>query len=198
MPFPTNNISATSIRQELASSNSDGIQTNVALNDTAVRAAANRPSGNVSFADLSGVNILFSGLLTLNTRFVTPSPNNFLRYYGYFPNFAPQFGGRIGSVNTASYYRLAPNFNDGTNTAPLISFGYNGSSNSSGFTNRTSINFQTFSSFPVNNISINFGTTRVTVVPNFNVQGGWEFIGDPFDFQNRAPSSPIQIVITYT
>lgn len=194
MPFPTSNISATSIRQELASNNTGGVQTPVTLNDTAVRAAANRPSGAVSYGDLSGVNVLFSGLLTLGTRFVSPSPGSFLRYWGYFPNFVPQFGGPIGSVNTASYYRLAPNFNDGTNTAPLVSFGYD---NSNG-TNRTSIVFQIFTSFSVNNISINFGTTRVTAVPTFNVQGGWEFIGDPFDFQNRAPSSPTQIVITYT
>jgi hypothetical protein len=188
MPFPTSNISATSIRNELASNNTGGVQTPVTLNDTAVRAAANRPSGTVSYGDLSGVNVLFSGLITLGTRFIQPIQFNFLRYWGYFPNFAPQFGGAIGSLNTASYYRISG--------AALSSFGYNASTGTSAI--RTIIQFDSFTSFDVNTISVNFDTTRVTAVPTALTIGGWLFIGDPFDFQNRAPSSPTQVVITYT
>jgi hypothetical protein len=195
MPFPTSNISATSIRTELAANNTGGVQTPVTLNDVAVRAAANRPSGTVSFNDLRGVNVVFSGLITFGRRILSPFPGTVIRLWGFFPDFTPTFGGPIGSLNTASYYRTAP-----ANTGRLISFGYDDSSASGGGTqNISDIIFQGFPATPVNNVSVNFDGTRITAVPSRTTVGGWTFTGDPFGFESKGNNGETyQIVITYT
>jgi hypothetical protein len=190
MAFPTSNISADSIRTELAANNTGGVQTPVTLNDTAVRAAANRPSGTVSYSDLLGVNVLFSGLITFGSRSISPSPGSFVIFFGYAPFFVPQFGGPIGSLNTASYYRIPGGI--------LNTLGYDDSSTGGGGrSNTTFISFDSFTPFAVNNISINFNGTRITAVPTNVTSTGWIFTGDVFDFSSKSGQT-FQTVITYT
>ena len=102
MAFPTGTISAQDIRNQMAANNTNGVQMNVALGDISVRSAANRPSGPVSYGDLRGVNVLFSGYMTLVDF---PGGNAF----GYNANGTPV----QGSVQTNSYYKI-PTFTGGS------------------------------------------------------------------------------------
>lgn len=189
MPFPTNNISADSIRNELAVNNTGGAQTPVTLNDTPVRAATNRPSGTVSLGDLSGINVLYSGLITFGGRSISPSPGNNIVVYGFSPNFPPTFGGPIGSLNTTSYYRMA------NGSIPLNGLAYDQSSGVSPV--RTTIAFVSpFTSFPVSTFYVNLDTTRYTLTPYQQTERGWNISGDPLGLLNKSGQT-YQVVITY-
>ena len=96
MTFPSGTISADDIRYQLAYNNTAGAQTPVTLNDLPVRCAANKVSGTVSYNDLRGKNVFFSGTITWGSL-------RFSAYHEIFGLYAPA---SIGSVATTSYYRL--------------------------------------------------------------------------------------------
>jgi hypothetical protein len=196
MAFPTGTISADDIRAQLARNNTAGAQTPVTLNDTAVRAAANRPSGAVSYNDLRGVNVLYSGLITFGNRSVSPGPGSVIIFDGYSKNFPPQYGGAIGSVSTTSYYRECDGYTGGV--TPLATLGYD---SSSGATPKTILFFDNdIAPYPtsVSTIYITIDSTRYTLTPSFYTDYGW-FLGsaDTCNFIGRSGQTS-QVVITYT
>lgn len=105
MTFPSGTISADDIRYQLAYNNTAGAQTPVTLNDLPVRQAADRLSGAVSYNDLLGKNVFFSGTITWGT----------LRFSAYIEAWGLYPPASIGSVATTSYYRLVS-----TTGAPAI------------------------------------------------------------------------------
>lgn len=114
--FPTGTISFADIRNCLAGNNTAGAQTPVSLNDLPVRYAASSINGQVAISSLRGVNVLFSGTITVGQTY-----NGATWTYGYekVPDGGPVV---VGALGTTSYYKL-PTKTDGS-AAELQAFEY--------------------------------------------------------------------------
>lgn len=196
--FPSSNISTADIRYQLARDNTAGAQTPVTLNDGPVRAAANcNAAGSaVSFANLLGVNVFFSGTITFASRSISTGPSSFISFVGYSKYFPPQYGGAVGSVSTTSYYSLP--FISGSSTPnPIVTFGYDASS---GINPNTKIYFEDDvvpAPVLINTLYVTIDNTRYTFT-NFQAGDfGFFMLGDPLNISGRSGQT-CQIVITYT
>lgn len=197
MAFPSSGaIGASDIRSQLAANNTAGAQTNVSLNDTPVRAAANVPSGSIAYSQLRGVRVLYSGLITFSYKSIQVGPGSYIRAAGYSPYFPAQYG-PIGSVNTTSYYCT----NGGYALTQLV---YQFSNLSNTYTDLTFASGAPIpSGIPPGSINVNFNTTRYTAVPTGTLDDGtyivgWRFSGDPFALQTKGTNGETYyVVITY-
>ena len=184
MSFSAGQISLTDIQNELAYNNTSGPQTPVNFSDTAVRAAANKPSGAISYSDLHGVNVFYSGTFTFG--YVRAGPNE--EIYGYLPDF-PTTGLSVGVKYTTPYFK------DNADLSYFIfDFRYNN------LNSACIIAFSDIPSPPTNLIStmyVTIGGVRY-VVTNINAANPsmFQFTGDVFDLIGKVGTTQ-SVVITY-
>ena len=193
MTFPTGTISADDIRHELAYNNTAGAQTPVTLNDLPVRCAADKLSGTVSYNDLRGKNVFFSGTITWGYLFSFPN-----QIYGY----TPYYGG-VGSLsNTTSYFRKPSIDSDPTPQAAFqIVDIYNGLDD----TEITTISITSGSSlYPAPSsvyLTVYIDGVKYALTADNYYAGGWHFQyamgnGDPLGLAGRNGQTST-VVITY-
>jgi hypothetical protein len=195
MTFPTSNISADNIRAQLAANNTAGAQTPVTLDDTAVRAAADKLSGTVSYGDLSGKNVLYSGLVTFDSRVIQTGPRSQINIHGYYIYLPSYYGGVVGSLNTTTYYREADAAAGGT--AQLASFTYDVST---GAPAGTYIGFSSPvnpSPYSVSTLNVYLNNTKyVFNATAFDAATWYYYQDDVFNLLNKVGQT-YQVVITY-
>jgi hypothetical protein len=190
MTFPSGTISADDIRAQLAYNNTAGAQTPVTLNDLPVRQAADKLTGTVSYNDLRGKNVMFSGLVTWGEN-----ADGLDYYWGYEPYVG------AGSINTASYCRYCSiNGSSTPTTLPSIALHYIdniGSSSTQIVTDNGASLYPTPTSLDVN-VYID-GTKYSLTATSFNYNNsGWYFsYQNPLNLDSRSGQTN-QVVITYT
>lgn len=198
MAFPTGTISASDIRSELAYNNTAGAQTNVSLNDTPVRAAANIPSGTVSYNNLRGVNVMWSGTLTFGrySNFYYTSPP--LTQQTLWETGYNSFGGLPGSsLSTTSYYRKVKGTNPPSSVPNLeLQTFYNYTNTQGESTTFISWGYQSLIGSPsYSTLYVYMGGTRYTLsVTSIYSQSTFQISGDPMNLYNRNGQTH-QIVI---
>jgi hypothetical protein len=198
MTFPSGTISADDIRYQLAYNNTAGAQTPVTLNDLPVRQAADKLTGTVSYNDLLGKNVFFSGTITWG---YTPIGLNELWGYNNYGSGGPYYGYNIGSVGTTSYYRLVSVNSSSTPSYQYISISaYYNDNIGSTQTNIIIGDYPTTSIYPVPtsgyvNIYID-GTKYTLYSSNYGFYGWSNISGDPLSLEYKNGQTN-QVVITY-
>lgn len=191
MTFPSGTISADDIRAQLAYNNTAGAQTPVTLNDGPVRAAADKLSGTVSYNDLQGKNIFFSGTITWGTSFSYPT---------YIYGYDHAYGAGAGSVDTTSYYRKVSSDNPGVGTLnpiqpPNIIYEYNTDTGGSATSVQIATEIYPAPTSPYVNVYLD-GTKYVLTASYYN-STGWTIINsDPLNLEFRVGQTST-VVITY-
>jgi hypothetical protein len=192
MTFPSGTISANDIRYQLAYNNTAGAQTPVTLNDAPVRAAADKLTGTVSYNDLRGKNVFFSGTITWGSSFSYPT-----YIYGYNHAYDPA---GAGSVDTTSYYRKVSSSSPGVGTlnpiqSPNIIYEYNTDTGGSATSVQISTEIYPAPTSPYVNVYLD-GTKYVLTASNYNSTGWTINNSDPLNLEFRVGQTN-QVVITY-
>jgi len=180
MGFPAGTISTNDIRSNLAVNNTAGAQTNVALNDGPVRAAADKLSGAVSYNDLRGKNIFLTADITWGYKVVGQ-----FEFWGYSPPSLYPYE-NLGSIaNTTSYYTLPNsqsfslydvyNNNNDTDTTRIQSTGVN-------------------TSIQTANVTVYIDGTKYSLVAYQYDSSGWQFYGDVLSLTGRTGTSRVTVV----
>jgi hypothetical protein len=187
MTFPTGTISANDIRAQLAYNNTAGAQTPVSLNDLPVRQAADKLSGAVSYGDLRGKNVYFSGTVTWGVW----SPSPYTTVYGLYAPYS-------GSIGTTSYYRLVnilygPGYPD---ALPIIFANYNSYPATVQFSISTTYGDTPIPAITSPYVNVYIDGTKYALTADAYNSNSWGWNSDPLNLASRAGQTSV-VVITY-